>query len=163
MSATANQALVRTFFDAVWNQGDETILDNLLAPRSGRSIATRLSRDTAYIRANVRILRAAFPDWRVTIEEMIAMPDRVLTRWCAEGTHLGSFMGFAPTGRRISATGISIFYITGGRIQDARVSRDSLSMLRQVCAGLSKGPTAQRAISTVTDGEQGEALALGGG
>ncbi len=48
---------------------------------------------------------AAFPDWKVTVDDIIAEGDKVVARATGEGTHLGEYMGIPPTGRRIKVTG----------------------------------------------------------
>ncbi|MBI3304185.1 MAG: ester cyclase [Deltaproteobacteria bacterium] len=56
----------------------------------------------------VATYRTAYPDTRFTIEEQVAEGDKVVTRWTARGTHKGELRGIAPTGKRITVTGISI-------------------------------------------------------
>jgi predicted ester cyclase len=48
------------------------------------------------------LMRAAFPDLQHKIDEQIAEGDTVATRVTMTGTHLGSFMGVAPTNKRMS-------------------------------------------------------------
>jgi predicted ester cyclase len=56
----------------------------------------------------------AFPDLMVTVEDLIAEGDRVAARVVVDATHDGTFMGsIAPTGRRVSVSGIDIFQIAG--------------------------------------------------
>ncbi len=38
-------------------------------------------------------MRATFPDLRVTVDDMIAEGDKVVTRWTGIGTHQGEFLG----------------------------------------------------------------------
>jgi SnoaL-like polyketide cyclase len=40
--------------------------------------------------------RAAFPDVRMTVDDMIASGDKVVLRWRSEGTHRGELAGLAP-------------------------------------------------------------------
>lgn len=60
--------------------------------------------------------REAFPDMRVTIEDMLAEGDRVAARVTMRGTHLGEFMGVAPTGKRVAVRAIDMFRIANGKI-----------------------------------------------
>jgi len=62
----------------------------------------------------------AFPDYRVTIREMIAEDDQVVVHWTSRGTQRGEFMGLAPTGRIITGSAVSIYRLTGGRITEVR-------------------------------------------
>ena len=48
------------------------------------------------------MLRAAFPDLSLTIEEMIAERDKIAVRFIARGTHWGEFGGVPPTGNRVA-------------------------------------------------------------
>lgn len=60
--------------------------------------------------------REAFPDMRVTVEDMITEGDRVAARVTMRGTHLGEFMGLAPTGKRVEVRAIDMFRIANGKI-----------------------------------------------
>ncbi|HEX6290372.1 MAG TPA: ester cyclase [Herpetosiphonaceae bacterium] len=133
MSAETKLALIQRLFDHVWNQGQTQLLDELLvAEQTSDSLQPAIQQ----IRANMRMLRAAFPDWQTTIEDTIVMPDRVLVRWTACGTQRGEFMGMAPTGTWLETSGISVYFISGERIREARVQRDSVEMIRQSWAEL---------------------------
>ncbi|MCY0997606.1 ester cyclase [Myxococcus sp. MISCRS1] len=49
-------------------------------------------------------LRAAFPDIRFELEDLVAEGDKVACRITARATHRGPFMGFAATGLPVSYT-----------------------------------------------------------
>ena len=61
-------------------------------------------------------VRTAFPDVRVTVEDMIAEGDRVAARVTMRGTHLGEFEGIAPTGKRVEVRAMDMYRITDGKI-----------------------------------------------
>ena len=54
-----------------------------------------------------RVLRSAFPDLKVKIDHIIEQGDKVAARWTATMTHKGDFLGFAPTGKKVTITGTS--------------------------------------------------------
>jgi predicted ester cyclase len=64
----------------------------------------------------VASFRSAFPDLQVTTEDVLEEEDRVALRWKAEGTHHGDLMGLAPTGKRVTLTGIEILRVSGDKI-----------------------------------------------
>jgi steroid delta-isomerase-like uncharacterized protein len=76
--------------------------------------------------------RRAFPDLRVTVEDLIAEGDKVAARLRVRGTHLGDLNGIAPTGRRVDFTGIVISRVEGGRIAEDWANFDDLGMMRQL-------------------------------
>jgi predicted ester cyclase len=76
--------------------------------------------------------RGAFPDVRSVVEDQIAEGDKVVTRWTSRGTHNGDLNGFAPTGKRMELTGVTIERIVGDRIAEVWVSKDDLGLMRQL-------------------------------
>ena len=77
-------------------------------------------------------VRAAFPDFHNTIEDLIAEGNRVAARLSYRGTHRGELFRIAPTGRRVTYSGIALFRIAGGKIIDVWVIGDTLGLLRQL-------------------------------
>src|SRR5271166_2922488 len=66
----------------------------------------------------------AFPDARWTIEEQISEGDKVVTRWSLVAAHKGEFMGVAPTGKKITCTGIMVDHFVNGKIVREREEWD---------------------------------------
>lgn len=55
-----------------------------------------------------RMLVAAFPDLRMTVDDVIASGDKAVARVRVTGTHNGPFMGMPATGRRVEIALIDI-------------------------------------------------------
>jgi predicted ester cyclase len=136
MSTEDHKAIVRRLFDAVWNTGNVALLDELLAPGFVDHAAQMGGGDPTAegFKTQVRLFRAAFPDGRSQIEDLIAEGDRVVARWSDGGTQRGEWMGVAPTGKRVTTTGIDIYRIAGGRIAEFWCNEDELGLLRQLGA-----------------------------
>jgi steroid delta-isomerase-like uncharacterized protein len=78
------------------------------------------------------MFRDAFPDVTVVIDELVADGDRVAVATTFTGTHQGELMGMAPTGKRVSVTGIDIVRVAGGRIVEHRGLTDIVGLMRQL-------------------------------
>lgn len=135
-SAENNKALIRRWFEQVWNQGDATLIDQMRA-RDARAVGlgekTPETRGASPFKAFYANLRGTFPDLRITIEDLIAEGDKVSARISAEGTHTGHALAPA-TGRRVKFSGIVMARIANGKIAEAWNNLDQLSLLKQIGA-----------------------------
>ena len=140
MSAEANKALVRRFFEEVWNQGSDAAIDAFIAADAvGNDPDFGTGREA--FRAQWRKWRSAFPDIHFAVDDVIAEGDKVLTRWTLTGTHRGEFMGIPATGRRIAVTGMSLDLLANGQIMSGFDSWDALGLHRQL--GALPAPTSE--------------------
>jgi steroid delta-isomerase-like uncharacterized protein len=79
----------------------------------------------------VQTLRAAVPDLRLTVEDIVAEGDKVCIKWRGKGTHRGEFMGAPATNRPIEIHGIGIMRLQGGKIVEATTELDTLGFMQQ--------------------------------
>jgi predicted ester cyclase len=78
-------------------------------------------------------LLAAFPDWHMTVEDLIAGGDKTVARVTVTGTHKGEFMGIPPTGTRAEVQLIDIMRFDGaGLVSEHWGVADMLSLLQQL-------------------------------
>jgi steroid delta-isomerase-like uncharacterized protein len=78
------------------------------------------------------VLFRAFPDLRVTVEDLIEEGDEVVSRNTVTGTHQGDYMGLPPTGRSITYDEIFVYRFGNGRITEIWGVVDVFSQLRQL-------------------------------
>lgn len=135
MSSEQNAALVRKEVQTL-NGHDaaqiEAFIDaNIAADWQYHSPLPGAEPGPAGFKALLAPLLAAFPDGRYTIEDLLAAEDRVMIRWSWTGTHRGEFMGAAPTGKRISTSGIAVTRIAGGKYAETWEQWDALGFLQQ--------------------------------
>jgi steroid delta-isomerase-like uncharacterized protein len=134
MSFKDGKALVSRVADDVWNRGDLTAADAVMAP-DARYHGPHMPGGTGNRetwKAAVAMYRRAFPDSHVVFEELIDGGDRVVGRWSATGTHTGPLPGVPPTRRRIAIGGITIYRLHDGRIVEAWEQLDMLGMWKQL-------------------------------
>lgn len=74
----------------------------------------------------------AFPDFVITVEDIVAEGDRVMTRWTARGTHQGPLMDVPPTGKKVEMTGITFNRVADGKIIEQRENADMLGLRQQL-------------------------------
>ncbi len=134
---SVNKALVRRWFEEVWNQGREETIDELFAANGigyGLGDTDVTTRGPAEFKVFASNLRGALPDIHMKIEDLMAEGDKVTVRITVEGTHKGSQLGVAPTGQRIRIQGIVVVRIANGQIVEGWNSWDQLGLLRQIGA-----------------------------
>ena len=136
MSSETNQSLVQRFFAEVFNQQRHDSAAEILAVKlvAHHPAFPDGIRGPEGIMQMVAMFRAGFPDLHYTPEDLIAERDKVAVRWRASGTHRGTFLNIAPSGNRMSITGIDIFRVADGQIVEAWVNSDFLSLMKQIGA-----------------------------
>jgi steroid delta-isomerase-like uncharacterized protein len=132
MSIEENKALIRRLTQAQ-DAGDLAALDGLYAPDVvGHGGPPGIPEGLAGVKQFIAMLRAAFPDARTAVEDLVAEGDRVATRWTGTGTNSGSFMGLPPSGKRTTVTGIDIYRIADGKVVEHWSEWDALGLMQQL-------------------------------
>ena len=125
-----NKSLLQRYFVEM-NKGNESYLDEYFAAEYiYHGPAGEL--DLEGFKAMHSMFLSAFPDSRSNIEDMIAVGDKVATRWTISGTHRGELQGIAPTGKKVTITGIIITRVEGGKVVEEWEAFDQLSLMQQL-------------------------------
>jgi len=80
------------------------------------------------------MLFSAFPDYNLTIVDIIAEGDKVSFRVNLKGTNTGEMMGNPPTGNKVDITNSNWVRIVDNKIVELWVTMDRLSMIQQLGA-----------------------------
>jgi steroid delta-isomerase-like uncharacterized protein len=133
MSAEENGVIVRRFIEEIFNQGNLEVAEEILAPDYIHHDPTTSEFGSGIegFKQMISLYRQAF-DLQIVLEDQIATEEKVVDRWTGHGTHQGAFMGMVPTGKRITATGISIHRIAGGKIAETWNNYDALGIFQQL-------------------------------
>lgn len=133
MSPEPNKEIIRRLLEEGLAHGNKAVAEELLAndfvdhnPLPG------LSPDRDGFIQSFALFRSAFPDFRYTIEDMVAEGDKVVVRFAAHGTHRGEMAGIPPTGKPVSVTGIDLFRLVSGKVAEFWLSWDQLGMMYQL-------------------------------
>jgi steroid delta-isomerase-like uncharacterized protein len=127
-----HKALVRRWFDEVWNQGSADAVDQLLAADAVvHGLGEAMTGPEGFKRFHAAY-REAFPDVQIEIQDMVAEGDRVAFRWTATATHRGGSLGFAATNRTVRFEGMGIVRVRNGKLIEGWNTFDQLGMLQQL-------------------------------
>ena len=131
--AIDNTVLARRYINEIWSKGNFDVIDELIAPDAlFRDTFLPEARGPDAFRSKVKDMRIAFPDLAFTIEEVIALADRVLVRSNARGTHRGPLAGIPATGRMGSGKGVDLMKVSNGKITEVLSYWDALSLFQQL-------------------------------
>ncbi len=128
-----NKALTRRFIEEVLNKGNLDAVDELMDPNYvEHSPFPGQAPGLEGQKQMFAMMRAAFADFNVTIEEMIAEGDKVVVRSTTRGTHNGEFMGIPPTGKQVTVSEIHIIQIAEGKGVAHWGEQDTMGMMQQL-------------------------------
>ena len=132
-----NEKTVLDFMETVWNGGDIDAVERFVAERyvihsdpgdpwDGQAL------DIAGFKQRLTSSRASFPDLRFHVGDVMGIGNRVVLTWIMRGTNTGPIAGRPATGKTIAVRGLTIYYLTDGRIAGHTQVVDRLSVLQQL-------------------------------
>jgi steroid delta-isomerase-like uncharacterized protein len=135
MSAEENKAIIRRWIEA-YNERDLEAEASVLAsdyvahvpaapgPLEGLEAWRQFSGHFA----------EAFPDIRLTVEDIAAEGDTVAARVAFRGTHRGEFQGIPPTGKEVAFSSMEFNRVVDGKVEEHWVELDLLGLMQQLGA-----------------------------
>ncbi|CAN5593390.1 ester cyclase [soil metagenome] len=128
--------VVGRYIDECWNHGRIDLIDELVA----RDFVDHLPFDddlpngTQGLKASIRLVRMAFSDLHLLVEDMIAEDDRVVVRFRLEGTHNGMLAGRLASLKRVMIAGMAIYRVENFQIADQWCMFDLIGLMQQIGA-----------------------------
>jgi len=137
MASEENKALVRRYFEEIFNNHNMAVIDEIFSSdyvnhEKYDPDREEIIRGQKGLKDAVSAFLSALPDLQCAIDDAVAEGDKVVTRWTTRGTHKGSVMGIAPTNKQITVTGITIDRIADGRIVETWTTWDLMSLYQQL-------------------------------
>ena len=127
----------RRLYVEIFGNGRYDVADELLAAdviNHGPGVPATVG--TEGIKRQAALLRTAFPDLRVTLNDQFGEGDRVVSRWNGSGTHSGPLtmpgISLEPAGTPISFDEIRIDRHDGGRIVESWFLPDRFTLWHQL-------------------------------
>jgi steroid delta-isomerase-like uncharacterized protein len=131
---SSNKAVAQRLADEVFSQGSMRTFEEIFAEGyvNHTMPVPGIPSTRDGFRQVVLATRAAFPDVRADVKDIVAEGEFVVFRDEVHATSRGEFMGIPPTGRRGEWTEIHFLRIAGGRIVEHWANFDQVGILRQL-------------------------------
>lgn len=132
-AAEDNKALVRRFSVEVFDEGNTSLVDEILAEDFVDHTAPAVQPPGREgVKWVAKMFQEAFTNWRTEIEGVIAEGDTVAFWGTGRGVHTGTFMGVPGSGREISIPGMHIIKIRNGKIAEHWSYNDQMGTMHQL-------------------------------
>jgi steroid delta-isomerase-like uncharacterized protein len=127
-----NSKIARGVMEELFSKGKLEFIDQNFDPsfKGHETLLGSYARDD--IKKHVQLYRSAFPDLNVTIDDIVTAGDKVLLRWTCKGSHKGTFIGKSPTGKSITADGLTVMIFRGGKIVEEWTHWGALKVLQEL-------------------------------
>jgi predicted ester cyclase len=120
MSTESNKAFILRYFEAMNKDKSPASVDQCVADSDPE------------LKEHIAVMEAAFPGYQLRAEDLVAEGDKVAVRVTVTGTHQGEMAGIPPTGKTVSAPGMLIYRIAGGKIVEHWMAFDDLGVMQQL-------------------------------
>jgi predicted ester cyclase len=136
MSTEDNKALIRRWLEEGYNKGNIAVADEIIAAdylnhNEPHNQTPGLEGEKQYI----TMIRSAYPDIHLEIEDQIAEGDVVVTRLTVFGTYRGGLKDIPSTaavGKQVKVTEILIHRFLAGKVVEGWIEADQLGLWQQL-------------------------------
>ena len=129
----ALKAKIHRVIEGAWNNGDLAMLDELYDPgfvRHRPPFDDYTGLDVH--KKRIEMIRAAYPDHKTIIHDILVDGDRAAVRYTWTGTNTGAGMSIPPTGKRVSVDGCDVYRFVNGKIVEEWGHEGYLSLFQQL-------------------------------
>ena len=136
MSTEQNKAIVRQLIEEVINQNNLSLGEQLMAADiiEHEELPPGIPTGIEGTKIMFSMLHNAFPDFKATINDLIAEDDKVVVFMTWTGTQHGEWMGLPPSGKPMSINVMDIFRVADGKLVEHWGMMDSMAMMQQLGA-----------------------------
>jgi steroid delta-isomerase-like uncharacterized protein len=147
-----HRKLFARWFEEMWNRKNYDVAYELVHPAfvAHGAGGQDVRQGPVGVIGQAQAWHTAFPDGRMTVDELITEGEMASIRITFRGTHLGPFEEIPPTGKRVETTFIRLLRVVDGMIAEGWGEPDRLGMLQQIGA-LPAGEPAEQPVETVEE------------
>jgi predicted ester cyclase len=133
MSVEENKVLTTRIIEEFINKNNPAVANEIFADDFvNHSPQFGVTPDREGLKQMIALLHKGFPDFRLTIEDIIAENDKVVVRVRSTGTFSGEFLGVQPTNKSINSFQISILRFEERKVKERWNVNDQLDVMRQL-------------------------------
>ncbi len=132
MSAEANKAALRKYFEEFWDKGNASAADDFNEADCVVHFPDSELNGVADVKSFGLLFQGAFSDISVVADDLIAEGDMLAGRWTARCNHTGEFMGVAPTGKTVTFWGFFVMRLVDGKRTESWELIDNAGLMAQI-------------------------------
>ena len=127
-----HETVMRRFAEEIVSNGNFSVLDELVHPNYVFRSPGQEVHGLEGLRGVIDGFRTAFPDLKMTVDDLVVAGEKAVVSFTLTGTHEGDLMGIAATGKAIEVSGMVLSRLEDGRIVEEWEVLDQLTMLQQL-------------------------------
>ena len=127
-----NEQLFRIIIEDGFSKGDVTVFDRYASPDFVEHQYGFIPPNAEGVKERIRNLHTAFPDFSMTIEDLVTDGYKVWGRMIARGTQKGQFGPIPPTDKKFEITVIDIMRFKDGKLIEHWGVADRLALMEQL-------------------------------
>lgn len=127
-----NSEIFRMLIEEGFGKGDVTVFDKYSSVDFVEHQYGFYPPNVESVKRAISTLHQAFPDFSMTIEDLISEGDKVWGRMTGRGTHKGQFGPLSPTDRKFEITVIDIMRFQNGKLVEHWGVPDRLALMEQL-------------------------------
>ncbi len=129
---SSNKDIIKHYMKELWENKNLAIIDEVFADDAIIHSPFSLEQGALTMKEIANKWLNAFPDFKMDWEDFIAEGNKVVCRWWATGTHMGSFFETNPTHQEVSFSGVATFELLNGKVAEYWVLVDIHALLQQL-------------------------------
>jgi len=127
-----NEQLFRTLIEKGFSKGDVGVFDTHASPDFVEHQHGFFPPDVEGVKKAIHSLHHSFPDFSLTIKDLVVAGDTVWGRMIGQGTHKNQFGPLPPKGKKFEITVIDIMRFKDGKLIEHWGVADRLSLMEQL-------------------------------
>ncbi|MFK7824161.1 MAG: ester cyclase [Oligoflexales bacterium] len=132
-TTSKNKITYRSYIEEIFNQGKLELLDQYVTDDyTLHDAPPNIDSGKKAIEQVVSMFKGAFPDFKITLDHLVAEDAFVASKATFEGTHSGNIFGLDATGRRVKISSLTMVSFENGKIKESWVRNDMESLKRQI-------------------------------